>query len=401
MYLTLPQTRLNPALRAVQMIARKSHASQPILSYVLLTADAAGLVLHAANEETRLSYRVAADVQAPGSALLPVGLFTGFVSDLPAAPLVLVSPSPTDSLAVQVRCQQVKANMKVGSMSLDEFPRVVPWTAACQEILTLDCELLREIVEHVAFAANTDASPPILEGIRLACDHGQAMFSAADSFRLAVETTAIPDQRLTLEIVIPARTMRYLAQLLPPTGSVRLALSETGHHLLVQTREMTLSTRLLEGTYPPFHALLEVQASTRLHLPTQAFADAVRLMALFTREGYHRLQLHIAPTQPDAPASLLLQADAPDVGANEIRLEEQVQVQGGPLSLLLNEKFLSEILARIETAQVELELSSARTPVVIKPVGPRACVYVCMPLHQNAPTPAPRSSTPETETVVS
>src|SRR5690349_8852661 len=121
MYVTLPQKELVPALAAIQTIAGSSAIQQPILRTVLLEAHATGLSLSAANEASRLQWRVPATVQAPGIVLLPAHLLAGFLHDLPAAPLTLLAPSPTDPQAVQVRCQQVRANLKQSPLPLDEF----------------------------------------------------------------------------------------------------------------------------------------------------------------------------------------------------------------------------------------------------------------------------------------
>lgn len=394
MYLTLPQKVFRAAVHAVGAIAGTGNLSLPILKHLLLVADATGMTLHAANGQTSMRYRVPAIVQAPGTLLLPAQLFAGFIQDLPAAPITLVWPSPTDSMAVQVRCQQVTANIKQGAMPGDEFPPVLQLTTDCRELLTVDSDLLRDVIEQVAFAADTDPSRPVLEGIRLALGDGRASFGAANAFRLGVRQLAIPDPELTAEVLLPAHALRSLARLLPETSAVHLALSPDGHQALFHTAELDLATRLIEGTFPDFRGLLEAPASTQVLLPTQALAEAVHLMAPFARENAHRLRLQIQHDRPGEAAALVLEAEAPDLGANEIRLTESVTIEGPEQHLFVNESFLAEILKAIVTPQVRLGFQDARKPVVIRPVGPFDCTYVVMPLFAQEPAPSSRPSHP-------
>ncbi|HEU5378499.1 MAG TPA: DNA polymerase III subunit beta, partial [Ktedonobacteraceae bacterium] len=302
------------------------------------------------------------------------------------ATVTLMSPSPTDRTALQLLCQHIKANFKQGALPLAEFP-LVQVLEEGEELFALDCELLKEIVEQVAFAASANPSRPVLEGIRVACQHGFATFSAADAFRLSTRTIPIPDQRLTAELLIPASILRILARVLPSSGAVRLGRSRDGRQLLAQTREIDLSSRLLEGTFPDIRSLLTLEASTSVVLPTSALANAVHLMSLFARENKHQLRCTI---EADA---LLLEAEAPDLGANEIRLTEEVTVSGPAVSLLMNHTYMAEALAAVPTQQVALECQDARRPITIKPVGPLDARHIIMPLILEA-TPAPPRTAP-------
>jgi DNA polymerase-3 subunit beta len=395
MYVTVGQKALKTAVSTVQTIAGTGRTQLPILKHLLLVADATGLRFCASNEETSIQYRLQADVQASGTALLPAHLFSRFVQDLPAAPITLVLPSPTDPTAVQVRCQSVKANIRIGAMPSEEFPRISHATDGCRDLLTVDCELLREIIDQVAFAAGTDPSRPVLEGIRVAFASGRASFGAADAFRLAVRSIALPDPQVSAEVIIPAQTMRQVARLLPASGAVRIALSPSGHQALFHTQDMDLSTRLVEGTFPDFRPLLSIQAATRVVLPTHVLAAAVQLMVPFARENQHQLRLQTLQERPGEAAALVLEAEAPDLGANEMRLTESVTVTDPDLRIQVNEGWLAETLAAVSTPQVALEFTDAARPIVVRPVSPLDGVYVIMPLYVR-PMPA---SAPEPQGV--
>ena len=381
MYLTI-EPKIKSAMSAVQSIAG-GKTQMPILQHLLLQAETAQLTMRASNEEMSLRYRVPAPVQAPGSILLPANFFAGLVHDLPQAPLTLITPSPTDATAAHLRCQKVKANVKLGAMSLEEFPAMPIYPDdGGQHLLTMDCELLREVIDQVAFAAAThDSSRPVMEGIHLTVEGGRARFAAADAFRLALRHIAIPDPQLRAEIIISAQSLRALARLLPSSGSVVIALSATESQILFHTPMMDAAMRLIAGTFPAYGTLLVAQPSTRVVVQTQVLAEAVRLSAPFARENGHQLHLRIIPPTPGEAAALVLEAQAPDLGSNEIRLDESLTVEGAAaLTMMVHDTFLAEALAVVPSREVLLELTDARHPIAIKPVGPLDHVSIVMPL---------------------
>src|SRR5579885_1127675 len=144
MYLTLNHKDLAHALLLVSPLLGNRTIQQPILTHLLLCIDPDGLVVQAANEETRMRVRVPASVQAPGSLLVPAQTFARFVGDLPSAPVTLLSPSPADPTALQLLCQHVKAQFKRGALSIAEFPQVQALEEG-EHLLTLDAELFKEI----------------------------------------------------------------------------------------------------------------------------------------------------------------------------------------------------------------------------------------------------------------
>lgn len=373
MYLTIAQQHLARALSLVAPIVGNGQIQMPILKYVFLRTEPDGLAILAANEDTRIRARVEATVQASDALLIPAQAFSRFVGDLPPTTVTLLSPSPIDQTALQLLCQQIKANFKQGALPIAEFP-LVQFLEEGEELLMLDCELLKEIVAQVAFAASSHASRPVLEGIRIVCQNGFATFTAADAFRLAIRTIPIPDQQVTADLLIPASVLRTVARLLPSSGAVRLGRSRDGRQLLMKTREMDLSSRLLEGAYPDVRSLLALEAPTRVLLPTNALMTAVHLMTSFVRENKGILRFTVEAS------ALLLEAEAPDLGANEIRITEGVTISGPPLSILINHTLFAEALAAVPTQQVTLECLDARRPMTIKPVGPLDARHILMPL---------------------
>ena len=205
----------------------------------------------------------------------------------------------------------------------------------------------------------------------------------------------MPDPQLRANLILSAHALRALARVLPATGSVQIALSENGHQVVFQMPQAEVALRLMEGTFPAYASLLASQPSTRVTMPTHVLAEAVRLSAPFSRENGHQLVCRVLPATVGEAAALVLEAQAPDLGTNTIRVEEGVHVEGEALSLMVSDGFLADALAVVPTREVVLELTAARRPITIKPASPLQHVSIIMPLIFEPPAPAAAAQQPQ------
>jgi DNA polymerase-3 subunit beta len=75
---------------------------------------------------------------------------------------------------------------------------------------------------------------------------------------------------------------------------------------------------------------------------------------------------------------MIISANAAEVGDNQGELDGMVHGEGGQLAL--NVRFLSEALGAVKTSQVALEMQSAQSPGVLKPVGQDDYIHIIMPM---------------------
>ncbi|MCA9969795.1 MAG: hypothetical protein KC425_06250, partial [Anaerolineales bacterium] len=56
-------------------------------------------------------------------------------------------------------------------------------------------------------------------------------------------------------------------------------------------------------------------------------------------------------------------------------------VEGDPIEIAFNVKYMTDVLNVMDTPQVALETTSAMEPGVLKPVGDNDFVHIIMPMH--------------------
>jgi DNA polymerase-3 subunit beta len=72
-------------------------------------------------------------------------------------------------------------------------------------------------------------------------------------------------------------------------------------------------------------------------------------------------------------------ATAAQTGSNETVVD--ATVEGAPIEIAFNVRYLLDVLGVVDTPNVALETSGASAPGVIRPVGRDDFLHVIMPMH--------------------
>ena len=138
---------------------------------------------------------------------------------------------------------------------------------------------------QAAVAAGRDDALPFLTGVRVEVDGDQVTLAATDRYRLAVRTFSwsprTPD--FSAAALVPARTLADTAKALAHADEVHLAFGSAalGEGLLgIEGLDRRTTTRLLEGDFPKYRALLPSESPTVARVETAALTEAVKRVAL-------------------------------------------------------------------------------------------------------------------------
>jgi len=357
--------------------AVSSRSTLPILANILLTTEQNHLKLSATNLEIGINCLIDADVSEEGSTTVPAKTFTDLVNSLRQGQVVLSVAE--DSHDINVKSTGSNANIK--GMDPSEFP-LIPSAEGGEEPIVLDASLLKEMISQVVFAAADDDARPVLTGVLVEVQDEKVSFAAADAFRLALRVSPLPGHDATHgSILIPARTLSELARILPSEGAVQIIVTPNRSQVLFHTEQIDLVSRLIEGTFPNIKAAIPKEHTTRAVVETKEFAAAVRTVQPFARDSANITRIKISAGEGTGAGSLTLESTAEDIGNNITTIN--AAVDGAEQEIIFNVKYLSEVLAILDTPEVALEVISAGRPGVVKPVSPADYTYVIMPMSTN------------------
>jgi DNA polymerase III subunit beta len=243
----------------------------PALSGVLLEADEGRLTCRATDLEVAAEISLPVQIDEPGRVLLPGRLLSQLVAKFPDAPVEL-SGEPD---RVEISCG--RATFHVRGMPVEDFPSLPePAEDAAQGVVKADA--FARLVAQVARAASTDEARPVLTGVNLEATGGSLTAAATDSYRLAVRSLAW-DEGVEGTALVPARALQEAAKAASEAGgSLTVALEEGQVSFLFGDRRLT--TRLIEGSFPNYRALLPDAHETSVVVDRAALVEALQRVAV-------------------------------------------------------------------------------------------------------------------------
>jgi len=352
-----------------------ARSTLPVLGNILIATDQARLKLSATNLEVGINCWIGAKVEQEGATTVPARLLSEFVSSLPTERVDLELITRTQTL--NLKCGRFEANIK--GIDAQEFPLILAPTE--NDRVRIKPDLLRQMVDQVAFAAATDESRPVLTGVLADISSERLTFAAADGYRLSVSSIALeqgPQQ--PTNVIIPARALQELRRISgEEENPIEMLIAPNRSQVFFHMSDIDLVSQLVEGTFPDYRQIVPKASSIKATLSTQDFLKAVRMAFIFARDSANVVRLQVIPGANAGTGRMVITATSSEHGDNISELD--IALEGAPLEISFNARYLIDALSVIETAQVLLEMRDLSSPGVLRPVGGSDFMHVIMPMH--------------------
>jgi DNA polymerase-3 subunit beta len=358
--------------RGLALVSRavSSRATLPVLSNVLMRTQDGGLRLTGTNLEIGISAWVPGKIEADGALTVPARLITDVVSGLPSGERVDLEVEKKDTLLI--RAGSYRSHLR--GIDAEEFP-VIP-AAGERPTTQVGQGSLRRALAEVVFAAAADEARPILTGVLTRFSGSTLTLVAADNYRIAVKTLDLAESVEETSVVVPARSYSELMRVLGDTDEpVDVILAQARSQVIFRVDTTEVVSRLIDGQFPNYQTVLPTSHSTRVLVDRLELLKAVRLSALIASSAANVVRLGFG----DDGSSTISVAAAADIGDAEGHVD--VQLEGDPVTIAFNARYMIEALSNLEAGSLTIELSGPLAPGVLKPVDDPAYVHVIMPVR--------------------
>ncbi len=239
----------------------------------------------------------------------------------------------------------------------------------------------KEMIAQVVFAASRDDARPVLTGVLITVEGSTMTMAAADGFRLSVRKAQLPAAvEQPLRAIVPARALNELARIAgDDKETVRMTLPPGRGQVVFSLKDAELRCQLVEGAFPEYTQIIPNGYKTRTIVSAEAFLKAAKQSEIFARESSHIARLDIKPGEASAPGTMEISAQSEETGSNDSKMD--ATVEGVPIVIAFNVRFLREALDVMKASDVALETTAAASPGVIRPVGSEDFLHVIMPMH--------------------
>ncbi len=362
--------------RGLSTVARAvaTRSTLPVLSNILLSTDQSRLKLSATDLEIGINCWIGAKIEQEGATTIPARLLSDFVSSLPEGRVEMELITRTQTL--NLSSGRFEANIK--GIDAQEFPLML--LPEKDRRIGVKADLFRRMIDRVAFAAATDESRPVLTGVLARMESDRLTLAAADSYRLSVSSSPLengPEEPIS--IIVPARALQELRRVSSDEERIDILIASNRNQVFFQMDDVDLLSQLVEGTFPDYEQIIPEGYATRTLVNTREFLQAARMALIFARDAANISRLHVIPNGEEGAGRLVISATSSEYGDNVSELD--VRVEGDPVEVAFNARYLIDALSVIDTAQVALETRDPSSPGVLRPVGEDDFVHIIMPMH--------------------
>ncbi len=330
--------------------------SVPVLAGILLDAGETDgrqrLRLSGFDYEVSAQVSVDVEIEEAGQTLVSGRLLAEITRNLPPQAVEI----STDGPKVVVSCGSAKFTLN--TMPVEDYPSLPEMPGVSG---TIGSDVFASAVSQVAVAAGRDDTLPMLTGIRVEIEGGTITLASTDRYRLAVRELSWKPENPDLSAValVPAKTLHDTAKSLTSGAEVSIALSgsDTGEGMMgFEGGGRRTTTRLLDGEFPKYRALLPDSFNTVAEVSRSEFVEAVKRVSLVAERN---TPLRLAFSQ----GALVLEAGTGEDAQAVETLE--ADLDGDDIQIAFNSGFLLDGLGAIGTDVARLHFTTSTKPAIL------------------------------------
>ena len=365
MKFTITREKLQEGLAAVAAVV-PAKTTLPVLSNVLLEATKQGLRLSGTDLDIAVTTTVPAEVDAEGAVTLPAKKLADIARELPSAAIRFAGAGEQ---RVSIECG--RARFKLLGLPREDFPSFPAvkfegaWKAAAGAV--------HQLVTHVAFAASTEESRPILNGVLWEMRPDRMRMVATNGHRLAkMDVPATGGSNA--DLIVPPKALEQIRRLFAADLDIEIGRSD--NHIGFRAGDTLVFSRLIEGPYPNYEQVIPRENDKAATVDKVAMTAALRRMSVVASDQTHRIRLAFSG------GAAKFSVQTPDLG--EAQDEIAVTYEGEPIEIGFNATYLLEILKYMPTDEVRLTLKAPERAATLEPVGwsdPASYLTLVMPLR--------------------
>lgn len=352
MRFTISREKLQEGLAAVAS-SIPAKTTLPVLANILIETTDHGIRLAGTDLDIAVSTEVGADIEQSGAITVPAKKLAEIARELPSAPVKI---SATGEQRVTIECG--RSRFRLLGLPRDEFPSFP--SVKFDDAWRVRSGDLQKLISHTSFAASTEESRPILNGVLWELRPDRMRMVATNGHRLAKMELSIGSAGApSSDLIVPPKALDQIRRLFPAEEELEIARGD--NHLGFRSPFTAVYTRLIEGPYPNYEQVIPKDNDRIARAEKNALTQAIRRMSIIASDQTHRVRLSFNA------GMVKLAVQTPDLG--EAQDEVPINYDGDPLDIGFNANYLLEILRYIPTDDVKLTFKAPERAATLEPEG--------------------------------
>jgi DNA polymerase III subunit beta len=143
-------------------------------------------------------------------------------------------------------------------------------------------------------------------------------------------------------------------------GDDNVEIAFTANQLAFRVGNLTLITKLIDGRFPNYNAVIPTENKNMLKMEVEQFNASVKRVAIFSNEISKQIRLKLDSDK------VLVQAEDVEQGG-EAQESVAANYDGEPMEIGYNAGYVLDMMKQIDTSEVIFELGTSTSAGIVKP----------------------------------
>ncbi len=335
-----------------------SNSALPILDNLLFEQKNGRLTISASDMETTMTSTIDVDGQSSGKIAVPAKMLAEILKTFPELPLTFVAREQEHLLKINYGTTDNEGNCDLPYEDADDYPVLPALEDVTQTVVT--SEILATAIQKTIFATGNDDMRPVMSGVLFKFTPEGLVFVATDAHKLVKYVREDITSPVPVEFIMPKKPLNILKNIFSGLATdVTITFNRTNARF--EADDIVLICRLIDGKYPNYEAVIPKDNPNQLLIDRLSFMSSLRRIALFSNKTTHQTRLSLSP------AEVVISAEDNEEGK---RADEKIpcSYRGERMDIGFNSRFLSEMLANLESKEVTIDMSKPNRAGILRPL---------------------------------
>lgn len=326
------------------------------------------LIITANNLETNTICNIKADIKQQGSLLVNAKTFYSIVSKLPDSDVCLQLSNENILIITSG-----KTKFNILTSDVKHFPD----NMNLEEDYTfnLNANLFKDIVKRISFAASDEEEKVALRGVYFDMnkDNANIVCVATDGYRLAKDV--IPFQSsIDCNFIIPIKTIKDVSNIITNTGIENVSIGIGNGKIRFGINNILVYSRLVNEKFPDYKLFIPNDQALSYKINRKDYLQASERINIIAQRNSNIIKSEVVDN------NLRISAVTPDFGDGSELLNIDKNEETEDIQVIFNVQLLIDVLKRLESDSVNINLISGEHPIVVKEDNNNDYIYVMMPI---------------------
>lgn len=356
------------ALGHVQSVVERRNTIA-ILSNVKIDVSSGEITLTSTDMEISVCETIEATTLKNGSLTVNANTLYDIIRKLPDNSMVNVE-GDSDNLG-KISIKSALCDFSLASLPSKDFPLIE--SGEMSNNFDISSAQLVSLIDKTKFSVSNEETRYYLNGIYLHTLDNQLIAVATDGHRLAKIAIDAPDNITQMQgVIVPKKTIGEIRRLAEQAES-KISISISDKKIKLSFGNVVLVSKLIDGTFPDYTKVIPNANDRSMILNTQDFVKSVDRVSTISSNKTKAIKFFVTKDK------LVLKSSSEENGSAQEEIK--VQYDNEDLEIGFNARYVLDILAVIDSENVEVLFSEIGAPTLIKDCDDSSVTFVVMPMR--------------------